>query len=329
MAKKRLSVIEQLTSGVDLTVTESSTAPANIGNTTTGGHRFESTSRQAIDSARILHVNPRDCLPFAYNDREFASLTQADVQDLIDGFMASDIGQIEPCIARKKEDGKYEIIAGTRRLKAALWLLDNTPVNFKLQILLRNITTDVEALQIMRGENSYNPPSAYERAISTKKHIDQLFAGNQSEYARVMSVPRNSINVLLAFTQIPDVILDAYASRRQVPLEHASKYRILLQKHEAIPLWKKTLLNKANELSKAIDKLASPQVLSVLTKAADDAIKAKVSPPKKSSYAIAGKKNAVLATVYPDGSLALQLDAVCQKNKDETVRLLTNLMHGK
>lgn len=272
----------------------------------------------------VKSVDPRDCVPFAYNDREFASLTQADIQDLIDGFMDPVIGQLEPCVARQAKPGSkqsFEIIAGTRRLKAALWVVENTSVPFKLQIILHRYT-DIEALQAMRGENSYNPPSPYERAISTKRHIEELFAGNLSEYARVMNISKSSLGDLMAFTQLPDICLDAYPSRRSIPIQHALSIRTQLNKHESTPQWKKSLLAKATELSKLQEKAEPAQILSTLLKAANDSLKHKKTAPVKVAVDIGGKKKALSVVVYPDGSLTVQLDSVCRQHPDETLKAL-------
>lgn len=326
--KKRLSVIDQLNSSPTDTATKKPDTTQD-GNSNTGLFRFDSTARNAVDPTKVLLVNPHDCTPYTYNDREFASLTQADVQDLIDGFIATGVGQLEPCIARKSTAGKYEIIAGTRRLKAALWIVDNTSLDFKLHIIVREIATDIDALAVMRGENSYNIPSGYERAISTKRHIEEIFGGNLSEYARVMNTSKAAISELMSFTQIPEICLDAYVSRRVIPIQHALTIRTQLNKHEVTPIWKKALLAKATELSKLTDKAEPAQILTTLLKAADMSLKKKKSAPERMAVAIGGKKNALTITRYHDDSLNVQLDAVCRQHADETIKALMAQLQKK
>jgi ParB/RepB/Spo0J family partition protein len=280
----------------------------------------------------VKTVDPRECIPFVYNDREYASLVQADIQDLIDGFLDPVIGQLEPCVARQASmaaaNHKYEIVAGTRRLKAAMWIVEHTSVKFHLQIIVHQFN-DVEALQAMRGENSYNPPSPYERAISTRRHIDELFGGNLSEYARVMHISKAAISNLMAFTQIPDICLDAYASRRVIPIEHALTIRTRLNKHEATPAWKKALVAKASEFAKTSEKLEPAQVLSAMLKTADVALKQKKVTPEKIGLAIGGKKNALAVTRFHDGSVTFQLNSVCFDHQEETLKVLQQQIQKK
>lgn len=276
---------------------------------------FTSSSKQSIKE-----VDPQDCVVFGYNDREFNLLTQSDVQDLIDGFMDPRIGQLQAVIARNAPQDskhKYEIIAGSRRLKTALWIVENTSIEFKLKIVLHKLT-DVEALKVMREENNYEEPSAYERAFATKRQIENIFENNQAKYCETMEVNAATINHLLAFTQIPPEILDAYSSRKEIPLKHPVKIRAELSKHKDSTKYKDAMLKAAKVLANLKEKPASPAVLKQLMKAANDAtITAKPKEAKKTNLKIGADKKGIEVTVSKTGITTIRLNKACNNNMKE------------
>ena len=276
---------------------------------------FKGTSKQTIQE-----VNPKECVVFEHNDREFQLLTQADVQDLIDGFMDPAIGQLQPAIARKApadSDYKYEIIAGSRRLRAALWVTKNTSIKIPFKIVLYKFT-DVEALKAMREENDYEKPSAYERAFATKRQIEKIFGDNLTKYCEAMGEKTTTVSELLAYTQIPGEILDAYSSRKDIPLKHPVKLRMELGKNEKVPGYKSAMIKEAKVLAKLGTKPSPANVLKQLLKAANDAIvTAKPKEAKKVAIKVGADKKGIEVTVSKTGITTIRLNKACNSNMEE------------
>lgn len=279
---------------------------------------------------KVQEVSPRQCRIFKYNDREYELLTKERVDDLIGSFRNPAIGQLEPVIARIDPTGQaqYEVIAGTRRLFAATWIAENTSLDFKLKVLVREMT-DVEALQIMRIENDESePPSPYERAFSTAMQIKEMFNGNSSEYCQAMNEPVSSVNDLLAFTQVPEECLNAYASKLDIPINHAVRLRSELKNNEGQAAFKKAVIAEANRLSKAHDPVAPSKVLKSLIDAGRAAIKTEKKLEKEitKKYAVGKNKAAIEAKISKTRLTTIRLSKDCWENKEAAKAALNKFM---
>ncbi len=279
---------------------------------------------------QVCSVSPKQCRIFKYNDREYDLLTKGRVNDLIESFLKPGIGQLEPVIARRDPTRKaqYEIIAGTRRLFAATWIAENTSVDFKLKVIVREMT-EIEALQIMRAENDESePPSPYERAFSTAMQISDMFSGNASDYCNAMGESTSSINALLAFTQIPMECLDAYSSKLDIPINHAVRLRTELKSNEDQVGFKKSMIAEANKLSSTHEESEPSKVLKRLL----DSAKAPAKKEKKlqkevtKTYAVGKNKGAIKAKISKTRLTTISLSKECWEDKGAALEAINQFM---
>ncbi|MDH5570914.1 MAG: ParB/RepB/Spo0J family partition protein [Gammaproteobacteria bacterium] len=298
------------------------------------GRNFIAESAQDVSKIKegdqVRNISPKQCRIFKYNDREYDLLNKDRVGDLISSFKDPAIGQLEPVIARIDPTGKseYEVIAGTRRLFAATWLAENTSMDFKLKAIVREMT-DLEALQIMRIENDASePPSPYERAFSTTAQIKDMFNGNASEYCQAMNEPLSSVNDLLAFTQIPEECLDAYASKLDIPINHAVRIRSELKNSEGEGAYKKAMLAEAKRLSSERDIVEPSKVLKALIEAGKAATRTEKKLEKEVTrkYAVGKNKAGVEAKISKTRLTTIRISKDCWDNKEAAMAAINKFM---
>ena len=321
---------QRLTDLLDKNAPDAAEKPAERKNTE-GHKRGRDSLVNAFNTSTqsIKEVDPNECYVFEYNDREFSLLTQSDVQDLIDSFVDPAIGQLQPAIARKAPAGssyKYEIIAGSRRLKASQWVVGNTSIKFKLKVVLHNFT-EVEALRAMREENDYEKPSPYERAFATKRQIKNIFDDNLSKYCSAMNEKTSTVHDLLAFTQIPADLFEAYASKKDIPINHPVKIRTELGKNDDKPAFRISMIKAAKDLSKSEKQMSSADVLRQLLNAANEAI-VKTKPKKAAStfLPVADDKKGIEVIKSKSGITTIRLNKACNANKAAAKKALESFI---
>lgn len=298
------------------------------------GRNFIAESAQdsspSSDGDQVKNVSPKDCRIFKYNDREYNLLNKERVGDLIESFLNPAIGQLEPVIARRDptQKSQYEVIAGTRRLFASTWIAENTSVDFKLKVIVRDMT-DIEALQIMRIENDESePPSPYERAFSTAMQIKDMFMGNASEYCQTMNESTSSINALLAFTQVPAECLDAYSSKLDIPINHMVRLRAELKNNESLPDFKKKLIGEAKKLTTSKESHEPNKVLKLLLDAAKKVTRKDKKLQKEviRKYSVGKHKGEVEAKISKTKLTTIRLSKECWDDKASAMQAIKKFM---
>jgi len=327
MARERLT---DLTSDIDLQ--QETTKRRRKTGLHQHGRNFIAESAHDVTTIKegdqIKHVSPKQCRIFKYNDREYELLNKDRVEDLIESFKNPAVGQLEPVIARIDPTRQAQVIAGTRRLFAATWIAENTSIDFKLKVIVREMT-DIEALQIMRIENDASEsPSPYERAFSTAIQIKEMFNGNSSEYCQAMNEPVSSVNDLLAFTQIPEECLDAYASKLDIPINHAVRIRSELKSNEGQGAYKKAMLAEAKRLSSGQDIVGPSKVLKALVDAGKAAIKTEKKLEKEVTrkYAVGKNKAGVEAKISKTRLTTIRISKDCWDNKEAAMAAINKFM---
>lgn len=283
MSKKHDAIFDDVLSDLD-----SPKAPAER-----GGARFLKRSTALGDrlagdvEEKTLHwIDPARCRMWVRHNRDYALLTEDNCRDLIDGIRAQ--GQQEfPAIVRRvsETDYDYEVICGARRHFAVSWLRGNNYPAFKYLVEVRDLT-DEEAFRLADIENRDREDiSDYERAVDYAQAIELYYGGRQKDMAARLEVSPPWLSRYLVLAKLPDRIVAAFASKRDLRERHARDLKPLL----GDPDQAAAVLAVADDLAErqaaaAQGKGAFIDALDVMKK-----LKAAVQAPPKAKKPVAGK----------------------------------------
>ena len=161
-------------------------------------------------------------------------------------------GILEPLILREADSGRYQLIAGERRFRAAQKAgLKEAPA------IIRN-SKDSEMLEIALIENLHREDmSPVEKALGFKRLLED-FCFTQSQISQVMGMSRSAVANTIRLLDLPENILDSI-NKKEITEGHA---RAILQIKD--PEKRELALNRiisrnltvreAEELSKLISK---------------------------------------------------------------------------
>ena len=154
-------------------------------------------------SERVMQMPVQDISSNPYQPRK--SFESSDMEDLIESIKTH--GILQPLIVTE-EGGKYQLIAGERRLKAArLAGLEKVP------IIVRS-AKNIEKLELALIENvqrqNLNP---IEEAVAYKKLIDE-FNLTQEEVGKRVGKKRATVANSLRMLDLPQVIKEGLVSRQ-------------------------------------------------------------------------------------------------------------------
>lgn len=154
------------------------------------GGRNESSNKS------MLEVSPEDVIPNQNQPRKLFDKNGIDELAL----SIAEKGILQPLLVRKIGGGKYELIAGERRLRAAKQLhLDKVPVLVK-------DTQDDEVLELALIENiqrqDLNP---IEESLAYKELLNR-YQYTQDELAKRLGKDRSTIANMLRLLKLPDEI---------------------------------------------------------------------------------------------------------------------------
>lgn len=180
---------------------------------------------------KLLHwVDPERCRMWAHHNREYALLNEENCGDLIEGIRAQ--GRQEfPAIVRRidAQDAEYEVICGARRHYAVSWLRANNYPQFKYLVEVRDLT-DEEAFRLSDIENRDREDiSDYERARDYAKAVTLYYGGKQKAMAERLEVTEVWLSRYLDLARLPDEIVQAFASIRDIRELHARSLKPLLK----------------------------------------------------------------------------------------------------
>lgn len=225
MTKKHDAIFDDVLSGLD-----SSDAEPR------GGTRFLKRSTALAERATgereektLLRVDPAECRMWERHNRDYALLNEETCRDLIDGIRAQ--GRQEfPAIVRRVTDGpeKYEVICGARRHFAVSWLRANNYPQFRFLIEIRDLT-DEEAFRLADIENrDRDDISDYERARDYAQAIALYYGGKQKAMAERLEVSEGWLSRYLYLARLPDEIVAAFPTVREIREVHARGLKPLL-----------------------------------------------------------------------------------------------------
>ncbi|WP_256947404.1 ParB/RepB/Spo0J family partition protein [Haematobacter genomosp. 1] len=177
-------------------------------------------------------VDPAQCVMWARHNRAYDLLTAENCRDLIDSIRAQ--GQQEfPAIVRSLDDGRYEVICGARRHFAISWLRANNYPNFRYLVEVRDLS-DEEAFRLADIENRDREDlSDFERARDYAQALNLYYGGRQKAMAERLEVSEGWLSRYLQLARLPDAIVRAFGSLRDIKELHARALRPLLAEPEA------------------------------------------------------------------------------------------------
>lgn len=149
----------------------------------------------------LIEVKTSNCQLWKYADRQEDEM--GNIDELASSIEHS--SQLEPILVRPTStDGSIplEIIFGNRRWRACDKL--GKPV-----IAILKDITDQQAALMQKEENAQRKNvSDFSRAFHYKKLLDDGIFKSATDIAQSLSIPKQTLNNLLAFTRIPKSILD-------------------------------------------------------------------------------------------------------------------------
>lgn len=248
-----------------------------------GGTRFLKRSNALSESGEreektLRWVNASVCRMWDQHNRAYDLLTEDNCRDLIDGIRSQ--GQQEfPAIVRRLPAGdcaEYEVICGARRHFAVSWLNAHNYPQFRYLIEVRDLT-DEEAFRLADIENRDREDiSDYERARDYAAAVRQYYGGKQKLMAQRLEVSEGWLSRYLQLAKLPEEIVQAYASIRDIKELHARQLKPLMGDEEG----QKTILQAAAMVAEYQRKVREGQGVLLDGAQVLNKLKASVTAPK-------------------------------------------------
>jgi ParB family chromosome partitioning protein len=193
-----------------------------------GARLLQRTNRVAerlsgeLEEKTLRRIDPAQARMWARHNRAYELLNEDNCRDLVDGLRAQ--GQQEfPAIVRATGDADvpYEVICGARRHFAVSWLRANNYPQFRYLVELRDLS-DEEAFRLSDIENRDRADlSDYERARDYAEALGLYYGGRQKDMAARLEVSTAWLSRHLALARLPEEIVRAFPSIRELRELHA------------------------------------------------------------------------------------------------------------
>lgn len=235
MSKRHDAIFEDVLKGLN-----NESAP---GEDDRGATRFLRRSNALADAGereeKVLRwVDPALCVMWDRHNRAYELLNEDNCRDIIDSIKSQ--GQQEfPAIVRKLRRGheaEYEVICGARRHFAVSWLRANNYPQFRYLVEVRDLS-DEEAFRLADVENRDREDiSDFERARDYAAALEQYYGGRQKAMAERLEVSEGWLSRYLNLARLPDQVVAAYQSIREIKELHARVLKPLLADPKAAPM---------------------------------------------------------------------------------------------
>ena len=178
-------------------------------------------------------IDPAICRLWERHNRDYSLLTEENCRDLIDGIRAQGRQEFPAVVRRLKgEDYQYEVICGARRHFAVSWLWAHNYTQFKYLVEVRDLS-DEEAFRLADIENRERDDiSDYERAKDYAEAISLYYGGKQKAMAARLEVSEAWLSRYLGLAKLPDAIVAAFPSVRDIRELHTRTLNPLLVKSQ-------------------------------------------------------------------------------------------------
>lgn len=225
-------------------------------------------------------VDPDSCRMWERHNRDYALLNDRNCRDLIDGIRAQGRQEFPAIVRRLTGEGPaYEVICGARRHFAVSWLRANNYLQFKYLVEVRDLT-DEEAFRLSDIENrDRDDISDFERARDYAEAIRLYYGGKQRAMAARLEVSEGWLSRYLTLAKLPDEVVSAFASIRDLRELHARALKPLL----ANPKDREKILTEARSIASEQAQTGEGQGAAIEPTQVVARLKAAVRTPKPKS----------------------------------------------
>ncbi|HAT8623323.1 TPA: ParB/RepB/Spo0J family partition protein [Legionella pneumophila] len=205
---------------------------------------FKTQSGIEFTEQELIYVNPEECEPWKYANRQEGEL--GDIDGLIDSIKSNK--QLQPALVRNHPNPhgkiKYEVIFGRRRHIACMQL------GIPFLVIRKDIPNVQDAIASQDAENKLrNDVSNYSNAMLYKRLLlDNVFK-TEKELSEKLRISYSTFNELMAYSKIPDDIVRAIPDIHNLSKQLAVKIVQLINKSK--DNYNK-MLSIANQLGRTI-----------------------------------------------------------------------------
>ena len=228
-----------------------------------------SETEKKQDGQYIDDLDPRLCQIWHRQSRFFDLLNEQQCDDLISDFK-SHIGQKIPIVIREIPRGveknsseiRYEVVAGSRRLWSALYVVNQFNEQFRLKAIIKTLDDKQAAIECEK-ENDREELSAFERGMYYHRLLEQGVFDTQRQLADSLNIPKTSLVELLEFGKIDQKIVDIFSDPREIKKSWGKSLNQLYANETS----RKSMLKKVDEISRSEISYTPQKVFNVLQKA--------------------------------------------------------------
>lgn len=181
-----------------------------------------------------ISIRPSDCSVWDGNPRDVPGLSAESCRSLIESIAQEDGNRI-PVLVRHNPPGSdhpYQLLVGSRRRFSVDWLNHNGRPEIRLTALVVDLT-DEEAFRLADIENREREDiTELDRARSYQNAVDRFYGGVQSRMAEALNLSNSQLSRLLALAQMPDEVVNAFATRDELRVRHSEVLTPLLRRTE-------------------------------------------------------------------------------------------------
>jgi ParB family chromosome partitioning protein len=181
-----------------------------------------------------ISIRPADCAVWDGNPRDVPGLSVESCRTLIESIAQEDGNRI-PVLVRTNPPGSelaYELLVGSRRRFAVNWLNHNGRPEIRLNAMVVDLS-DEEAFRLADIENRERQDiTELDRARSYQGAVDRFYGGVQSRMAEALNLSNSQLSRLLSLAQMPDEVVDAFATREELRVRHSEVLTPLLRRPE-------------------------------------------------------------------------------------------------
>ncbi|WP_238368410.1 ParB/RepB/Spo0J family partition protein [Mesobacterium pallidum] len=231
MTRKHDAIFDDVLSGLDAPAPAEERAGTRfLKRTTTISERLSGE----LEEKTLRWVDPARCRMWDRHNRDYELLTEDNCRDLIDGIRSQGRQEFPAIVRPSSEPGfDFEVICGARRHFAVTWLRANNYTQFKYLVELREMT-DEEAFRLADIENRDREDiSDYERAIDYADAVERYYGGRQKAMAERLEVSQPWLSRYLQLAKLPEGIVAAFPSVRDIRERNARELKPLLSDPDA------------------------------------------------------------------------------------------------
>ncbi len=194
--------------------------------------------KNVLSEFKAAYVPTELCYRWKYANRPDDEM--GDIDELAERIKLQ--GQKIPALVRPTENGKFEIIYGTRRWTAC------KKAGVKLLVLIKESLTDQEAAAYQDEENiARNNISDYARATNYKLMIERGLYDSERELSKQLKISTQTLNDIMAYIRVPPELMNLIPNFKNISRKTAVKLATLAQDPKHFEILKKLSFNIGNK----------------------------------------------------------------------------------